>query len=87
MIYGDKNLGVVVTGATGKQGAFHIPLMNEYAKKVGGKGVVAGVTPGKGGQEIHGVPVYNTIKEAQRDHDIGASVLFVPAAAAGDSIM
>jgi succinyl-CoA synthetase alpha subunit len=87
MIYGDKKLGVVVTGATGKQGAFHIPLMNEYAQKVGGRGVVAGVTPGKGGQEIHGVPVYNTIKEAAKEHDIGASVIFVPAGAAGDSIM
>jgi succinyl-CoA synthetase alpha subunit len=87
MIYGDKKLGVVVTGATGKQGAFHIPLMNEYAKKVGGRGVVAGVTPGKGGREIHGVPVYNTIKEAAKEHDVGASVIFVPAGAAGDSIM
>jgi len=58
MIYGDRNTGVIVQGATGKQGAFHISLMNEYAKQVGGRGVVAGVTPGKGGQEIHGVPVY-----------------------------
>jgi succinyl-CoA synthetase alpha subunit len=87
MIYGDKTLGIVVTGATGKQGAFHIPLMNEYATKVGGRGVVAGVTPGKGGQEIHGVQVYNTIKEAAKEHDIGASVIFVPSFAAGDSIM
>jgi len=87
MIYGDKKTGVLVQGATGKQGEFHINLMNAYARQVGGKGVVAGVTPGKGGKEVHGVPVYNTVKEAMRDHDIGASVIFVPAAAAADSIM
>ena len=74
-------------GRTGKQGEFHIGLMNAYARQVGGRGVVAGVTPGKGGQEVHGVPVYNTVKEAMREHDIGAAVIFVPAAAAADSIM
>jgi len=87
MIYGDRNTGVIVQGATGKQGSFHIRLMNEYAAQVGGRGVVAGVTPGKGGQEACGVPVYNTVKEALADHDATASVLFVPAGAAGDSIM
>ena len=55
MIYADKSAGIIVTGATGRQGAFHIALMNEDAKSIGGTGVVAGVTPGKGGQEIHGV--------------------------------
>jgi succinyl-CoA synthetase alpha subunit len=87
MIYGDRKTGVIVTGATGKQGAFHIPLMNEYARSVGARGVVAGVTPGKGGQEVAGVPVYNSIREALREHDATASVLFVPGGAAGDSIM
>ncbi|MGD1005405.1 MAG: succinate--CoA ligase subunit alpha [Methanoregulaceae archaeon] len=87
MIYGDRNTKVLVTGATGKQGEFHIGLMNTYARNVGGKGVVAGVTPGKGGQQVHGVPVYNTIKDALDDHDATTSVLFVPAGAAGDSIM
>jgi succinyl-CoA synthetase alpha subunit len=87
MIYGDKKTGVLVQGATGKQGEFHIGLMNTYAKQVGGRGVVAGVTPGKGGQQVHGVPVYNTVKEAMREHDIGAAVIFVPAGAAADSIM
>lgn len=87
MIYADRNAGIIVTGATGKQGAFHINLMNEYARSVGGTGVVAGVTPGKGGQEVHGVPVYNSMKEALADHDASVSVLFVPASAAGDSIM
>jgi succinyl-CoA synthetase alpha subunit len=87
MIYGDKSIGVIVQGATGKQGAFHINLMNEYARSVGGRGVVAGVTPGKGGQEVHGVPVYNSVHEALAEHDATASVLFVPGKAAGDSIM
>jgi succinyl-CoA synthetase alpha subunit len=87
MIYGDKNTGIIVQGATGKQGAFHISLMNEYARKVGGRGVVAGVTPGKGGQDVHGVPVFNTVKEALREYDASAGVVFVPAGAAGDSIM
>lgn len=87
MIYGDKKTGILVQGATGKQGEFHIGLMNNYAREVGGRGVVAGVTPGKGGQQVHGVPVYNTVKEAMCEHDIGASVIFVPAAAAADAIM
>jgi succinyl-CoA synthetase alpha subunit len=87
MIYGDKKAGILVQGATGKQGEFHIGLMNTYAREVGGRGVVAGVTPGKGGQQVHGVPVYNTVKEAMFDHDISASVIFVPAGAAADAIM
>ena len=87
MIYGDKRTGILVQGATGRQGEFHIRLMNAYAQQVGGRGVVAGVTPGKGGQQVHGVPVYDTVKEAMRDHDIGAAVIFVPAGAAADSIM
>jgi len=87
MIFADRNCGVIVAGATGKQGAFHIALMNQYAREVGGKGVVAGVTPGKAGQEVAGVPVYNSIRDALREHDATASVIFVPAAAAADSIM
>ena len=87
MIYGDKRTGILVQGATGRQGEFHIRLMNAYAQQVGGRGVVAGVTPGKGGQQVHGVPVYDTVKEAMRDHDIGAAVIFVPAGSAADSIM
>jgi succinyl-CoA synthetase alpha subunit len=87
VIYGDRKTGILVQGATGKQGEFHIGLMNTYAKLVGGRGVVAGVTPGKGGQEVHGVPVFNTVKDAMREHDIGAAVIFVPAGAAADAIM
>jgi succinyl-CoA synthetase alpha subunit len=87
MIYGDKQTGIIVTGATGKQGAFHITLINEYARAVGGRGVVAGVSPGKGGQEIIGVPVYNSIRDSLREQDASAAIIFVPASAAGDSIM
>ncbi|MCP1715050.1 succinyl-CoA synthetase alpha subunit [Methanocalculus alkaliphilus] len=87
MIYGDKHTRVLVQGATGNQGAFHIDLMNRYAREVGGAGVVAGVTPGKGGREVHGLPVYDTVREAVALHDTTASVIFVPAGAAADSIM
>ena len=87
MIYADKNTGVIVCGATGNQGSFHIDRMNQYARSVGGRGVVAGVTPGKGGQEVHGVPVYDSILKAARAKDASAAVLFVPGSAAGDSIM
>lgn len=87
MIYADRNTGIIVTGATGNQGAYHLRLMNEYARQNGGRGVVAGVTPGKGGMEVHGVPVYNSIREALYEQDASASVLFVPGGAAADSIM
>ena len=78
MIYGDRKTGIIVTGATGRQGEYHIGLMNEYARQVGGRGVVAGVTPKKGGRSVSGVPVYNTVKEALREQDATAAVIFVP---------
>lgn len=87
MIFADKSTGVIVQGATGNQGTFHIGRMNQYARSVGGRGVVAGVTPGKGGQESAGVPVYDSVVEAAFAHDATASVMFVPGAAAADSIM
>lgn len=87
MIYAGKDTGILVQGATGSQGKFHLNLMNEYAKTVDGRGVVAGMTPGKGGQEVFGVPVYNTVREACDEHEIGASVIFVPGARCGDAIM
>lgn len=87
MIYGDKKTGIIVTGATGKQGEYHIGLMNEYARQLGGRGVVAGVTPKKRGQTVHGIPVYNTVKEALKEQDAAAAVVFVPHGAAADSIM
>lgn len=87
MIYGDRTDGTIVWGATGRQGSFHINLMNEYARSVGWRGVVAGVTPGKGGREVCGVPVYNSAKEALAEQDASTAVIFVPARAAGDAIM
>ncbi len=87
MIFADKSTRVIVQGATGNQGSFHIGRMNQYAQSVGGYGVVAGVTPGKGGQESAGVPVYDSVSEAVSSHDATAGVMFVPGGAAADSIM
>lgn len=65
---------VLVQGITGHHGAFHTKGMLEA-----GTNIVAGVTPGKGGQDIHGVPVYNSVAEATTAHEITATVIFVPA--------
>jgi succinyl-CoA synthetase alpha subunit len=70
----DKETRVVVQGITGDQGEFHTKLMKEYGTKI-----VAGVTPGRGGQEVEGIPVYDTIREAQQVEEIDASIIFVPA--------
>ncbi len=72
----------IVQGITGTQGSFHTKLMLEYGTKI-----VAGVTPGKGGQEVHGVPVYDTVKEALSEHDANASIIFVPAPFAKDAVL
>lgn len=87
MIYAGKNTGILVQGATGSQGKFHIDLMNAYAKVVGGTGVIAGMTPGKAGQNVYGVPIYNSVIDAVDEHEIGATVIFVPAGGCGDAIM
>jgi len=70
----DKDSRVVVQGITGGEGRFHTALMLQY-----GTQVVAGVTPGKGGQEVEGVPVYNTLAEAVNNHGANTSIVFVPA--------
>jgi succinyl-CoA synthetase alpha subunit len=70
----DKNTRLIVQGITGREGTFHTGQMLEYGTKV-----AAGVTPGKGGSEVCGVPVYNTVKEAVEANDANASVIFVPA--------
>lgn len=69
-----KELKVLVQGITGRYGRFHTELMVKY-----GTNVVAGVTPGKGGQEVLGIPVYNTVKEALEEKGVEASIVFVPA--------
>ena len=78
----NKDTRVVVQGITGGEGKFHASLMLQYGTKV-----VAGVTPGKGGQEVEGVPVYNTVAEAVNNQGANTSILFVPAAFAGNAIL
>ena len=78
----DKTSRVLVQGITGKEGSFHTQQMMEY-----GTNVVAGVTPGKGGQKfMDQVPVYNTVQEAVRETGANVSVVFVPPAFAPDAI-
>lgn len=72
---------LVVQGITGGEGSFHAEQMIEY-----GTNVVAGVTPGKGGQEKLGVPVYNTVADAVKNEQANTSVIFVPPPFAGDAI-
>ena len=78
----DKNTQVIVQGITGREGAFHTEAMMKAGTKV-----VAGVTPGKGGQSVLGVPVYDTVKEAVGRHRVDASIIFVPATAAADAVL
>ena len=73
---------VLVQGITGREGSFHAEQMIRY-----GTQVVAGVTPGKGGQEILGVPVFDTVSEAMSQLAIDASVIFVPPAGAADAAL
>ncbi|GAB3705725.1 succinate--CoA ligase subunit alpha [Halorubrum pallidum] len=80
-IFVDDDTRVVVQGITGGEGKFHAGQMIEY-----GTNVVAGAVPGKGGQEVDGVPVYDTVDEAVEVEDADASVIFVPPAFAGDAI-
>ena len=78
----NKDSKIVVQGFTGKEGTFHATQMIEY-----GTNVVGGVTPGKGGQNIEGVPVFNTIREAMEKEGVNVSCIFVPPFAAADAIM
>ena len=74
MMYISEDSKVVVQGITGNQGRFHTQLMLEYGTKV-----ITGVTPKKGGQEVLGVPVFNTVQEAVNECDVDTSIIFVPA--------
>src|SRR6266481_903960 len=79
----DKNSRLVVQGITGSAGAFHTRQCMEY-----GTNVVAGVTPGKGGQKFDDkIPVFDTVAEARRETGCNVSMIFVPAAGAADSIL
>ncbi len=78
----DENTKAIVQGITGSQGRFHAERMIAYGTKI-----VGGVTPGKGGSEVLGVPVFNSVSEAVEKTDANASVIFVPAPFAADAIM
>jgi succinyl-CoA synthetase alpha subunit len=81
-IFVDENTRVVVQGITGREGRFHAKQCMEYGTKV-----VAGVTPGKGGQEVEGVPVYDTVAMAAREAGANCSLIFVPPTLAADAIL
>ncbi|MDH3572901.1 MAG: succinate--CoA ligase subunit alpha [Desulfobacterales bacterium] len=81
-IFVDKNTRLLVQGITGKEGQFHARQCIDY-----GTNVVAGVTPGKGGQKMDDVPVFNTVKEAVGQTGANCSMVFVPPAFAADAIM
>jgi len=78
----DEKTRVVVQGITGREGTFHTIQMLKY-----GTVVAAGMTPGKGGQKVEGVPVFNTVHEAVKYEDVNASCIFVPPLFAADAIM
>ncbi len=78
----DLNSRIVVQGITGRSGLFHTRQCREY-----GTGIVAGVTPGKGGIHIEGIPVFNTVAEAVRHTEANVSMIFVPPPSAADAIL
>lgn len=80
-IYINAETRVIVQGITGMEGGFHTGEMLAYGTKV-----VAGVTPGKGGATAHGLPVYDSVREAKEQSGAEASIIFVPAAMAADAI-
>lgn len=77
-----KQTRLLVQGITGREGSFHTQQIKEY-----GTNVVGGVTPGKGGEWMHGIPVFDTVKEAVNATDANTSIIFVPARFAADAVM
>jgi succinyl-CoA synthetase alpha subunit len=78
----NKNTKVIVQGITGRDGAFHTSKMKDY-----GTNIVGGISPGKGGSDVGGIPVFNTMEEAVAATGANTSVIFVPAPFAGDAIL
>ncbi len=78
----DQNTNVLIQGITGNVGSFQTRIMQEYGTRI-----VAGITPGKGGTEIFGIPVYDFVKEAVAEHKIDAAFGFVPARFAKDAAL
>jgi len=76
----DENTRVIVQGATGKQGSFHLGQMVAYGSKV-----VGGISPGKGGQEVEGVPVFDTVAEAMEKVRPDAGIIFIPSRGVKDA--
>ncbi|RLQ95758.1 succinate--CoA ligase subunit alpha [Falsibacillus albus] len=81
-VFINKDTKVIVQGITGSTALFHTKQMLEYGTKI-----VAGVTPGKGGSEVEGVPVFNTVADAVKETGANVSVIYVPAPFAADAIM
>ncbi|MBI2602506.1 MAG: succinate--CoA ligase subunit alpha [Deltaproteobacteria bacterium] len=77
-----KDTRVITQGITGKSGLFHTKLSHEYAPRF-----VGGVTPGKGGEEVAGLPVFDTVREAKEKTGCNASMIFVPPPVAADAIL
>jgi len=78
----NKDTRLIVQGVTGRDGCFHTSKMSDY-----GTNIVGGISPGKGGTVIHGIPVFNTVSEAVKKTNANTSVIFVPAAFAADAIL
>jgi succinyl-CoA synthetase alpha subunit len=78
----DEQTAVLIQGITGSEGSFHTQRMREYQTQV-----VAGVTPGKGGGSLDGIPIYDTVLEAATRHRVDATAIFVPARYASDAIL
>ncbi|MEO0085378.1 MAG: succinate--CoA ligase subunit alpha [candidate division WOR-3 bacterium] len=78
----DRNTRLIVQGITGRDGGFHARTMRDY-----GTQVVAGVTPGKGGQSVDGIPVFDSVEEAAQKTGANASIIFVPAGFAADAML
>ena len=78
----DQKTKLIIQGITGREGTFHAKLMQEYGTKV-----VAGVTPGKGGKVVNGIPVFDTVQEAVEETSANTSILFVPPRFTKDGIL
>ncbi len=78
----DKNTRLIVQGITGRDGGFHASKMKAY-----GTNVVGGTSPGKAGENVEGIPVFNTVRDAVKETEANTSVIFVPAQFAKDAMM
>ena len=77
-----RDTRVIIQGITGNEGVFHTRLMLDYGTRI-----VAGVTPGRYGEKVHGIPVYDTIRQALENHEVDASGVFVPGAFAKNAAL